>query len=162
MELNACPSNRGNLIRRWHARVLIAAQTGSPDLTDFIFVYFQSCHHLRDWLHHTSKLSKTEVERFFSQTKELRLCRDIGNATKHLNIDRASIDANFSIGWEYYPSEPTGARLFLIADDKYDLVHLASRCLELLEQFTVQDTAKVPNGPSALKRRSSARGDGKP
>lgn len=143
---------RGQLagIHRWHDRVVSAARTGSPDLQDFIFVFFQNCHHLREWLHQTSAIPKGEVDRFFTQTKELQLCRDICNGTKHLNIDRASIDATFSIGWEYNPHEPCGARLFLIADDKYDLLDLASRCLKLLDQFTAQDTTKVLNGPGAM------------
>ena len=144
---------RGQLagIRRWHARVVEASRVGSPDLTDFIFVFFQSCYHLREWLHHTSKIPKAEVDRFYAQTKELRLCRDICNGTKHLNIDHASVDPTFSIGWEYRPYEPSGARMFIIADDKYDMVDLAARCLELIEDFTAQDPAKVPNGPAALR-----------
>jgi hypothetical protein len=144
---------RGQLerVQRWHSRTVTAAQTGSPDLQDFIFVFFQNCYHLREWLCQTSTISKHDVDGFFNGTKELLLCRDICNATKHLNINRASVDATFSIGYEYNPSEPSNARLFLIADAKYDLLDLASRCLKLLEQFTAQDTIEVANGPRALK-----------
>ena len=114
-------------------------------------MFFQNCYHLREWLCQTSTISKHDVDGFFNGTKELLLCRDICNATKHLNINRASVDATFSIGYEYNPSEPSNARLFLIADAKYDLLDLASRCLKLLEQFTAQDTIEVANGPRALK-----------
>lgn len=124
------------LVRRWHERVLGAAQTGSPDLQDFIFVFFQNCYHLREWLHRTSKIPKSEIDKFYSTTKELMLCRDICNGTKHLDVDHASVDAGFSIGWEYVPREPNGGRLFLIADNKYDLLELATKCLQLIEGFT--------------------------
>lgn len=134
-------------VRRWHQRVLNAASTGSPDLQDFIFVFFQNCYHLREWLHSTSRIPKAEIDQLYSTTKELRLCRDICNGTKHLDLSNASVDAFFSIGYEYAPHEPGGSRLFLIADDKYDLLELAGRCLRLLEQFTARDPIKPVNKP---------------
>ncbi len=139
-------------LRRWYERVGEAARTGSPDLADFVFVFFQCCYQLREWLLQTSTLPADEVNRFYAETKELRLCRDICNGTKHLNVSDASVDAGFSIGWEYNPSEPYGARLFLIADDKYDLLDLASKCMALTEEFTAQEQTKPTNGPGAVYR----------
>jgi hypothetical protein len=129
---------RGQLdrIHRWHARVVKAAKTGSAELEDFIFVLFQNCHHLREWLEKTSTIPKDEITAFFTKTKELRLCRDLCNGTKHMSLKSASVDAGFSIGREYARHEPGGARMVLIADDKYDLLELASRCVVLIDDFT--------------------------
>ena len=129
---------RGQLkrIHRWHDRVVHAANSGSADLEDNVFALFQSCYHLREWLEKTSKLPKSDINSFYRQTKELRLCRDICNGTKHLTITSASVDPGFSIGYEYAPDEPNGARMFLIADDEYDLLDLASKCVAILDEFT--------------------------
>ena len=127
-------------IHRWHKRLVKAADTGSPDLEDFAFAFFQNCHHLREWMEKTSKLEPEEVKQLFTRTPELRLCRDLCNGTKHLTLrkDTASVDANFSIGREYDPNSPSGYRLFVIADDKYDLLDLASRCVKIIDNFLTE------------------------
>jgi len=120
---------------RWYERARRAAAAGTPELEDFVFAFFQNCYHLREWMLQTGEASHRELADFFAQHAELRLCRDICNGTKHLNLDSASVDANFSIGREYAPSEPGHARLFVIANAKYDLLDLATRCMELWRQF---------------------------
>lgn len=154
---------RGQLerLRRWDARTREAARTGSSDLEDFIFVFFQYCYQMREWLLQTSKLPEEKIDRFYTETKEMRLCRDICNGTKHLNLSAPSVDAGFSIGWEYAPSEPNGARLFLIADDKYDLLELAGRCMALTEGFVASDASKPGNGPGTVYRPTKKRAPGR-
>ena len=134
---------RGQLgrLHRWHDRLIHAASTGCSDLEDFAFVFFQTCYHLREWLHKTSDIPGVNVDEFFKRTHELGLCRDIRNGTKHLTLTNASVDARFSIGREYDPSSASGYRLFLIADDKYDLLALAGRCVEVLDDFTTTNAA---------------------
>jgi hypothetical protein len=129
---------RGQLARihRWHERLHLAAVRGSQDLEDFAFTFFQNCYYLREWLQKTCSMSKSEIDTLFTSSKELELCRDICNGTKHLTIDRPSIDADFSIGREYDPNEKSGYRLLWIADGKYDVLELASRCVSILDQFT--------------------------
>ena len=128
---------RGQLerVHRWHDRMTHSAKIGSRDLEDFAFVFFQNCYHLREWLLKTSIFPRSDVAELFSQTKELRLCRDICNGTKHLTIKHPSIDADFSIGREYDPWSVSRYRLFLIADDKYDILELAARCVKILDEF---------------------------
>ncbi|MBN6742583.1 hypothetical protein JKG47_19115 [Acidithiobacillus sp. MC6.1] len=120
---------------RWHERVRSAAATGSSDLEDFAFAFFQNCYHLREWMLKTSGATQQELDGLFAQNRELQLCRDICNGTKHLSINRPSVDANFSIGREYAPQELSGSRMFVIADAHYDLLGLADRCMELWQQF---------------------------
>lgn len=134
---------RGQLERahRWQNRLIHAANTGSGDLEDFAFVFFQTCYHLREWLQKTSSIPSNDIEALFTHTHELRLCRDICNGTKHLTLRNASVDAEFSIGREYDPNCTSGYRLFLIADHKYDLLDLAEHCMKILDDFAAKNTA---------------------
>jgi hypothetical protein len=124
-----------NRMLRWYERMSSAAAQGSPDTDDFVFAFFQNCYYLREWIAQTSTTSTAELDALFAGSRSLRLCRDLCNGTKHLNISRPSVDAHFSIGREYAPGEPTGHRLFAIADDKYDLLELAAACVKDWEQF---------------------------
>jgi hypothetical protein len=120
---------------RWHQRVLDAANRGSSDLEDFTFALLQNCYHLREWFQKAAKADSDALNTVFNQSRELQLCRDICNGTKHMTLRRASIDADFSICYEYEPSQPGKCRLVVIANDKYDLLELASRCVATLDTF---------------------------
>jgi hypothetical protein len=128
---------------RWHQRVIRAALTGSSDLEDFALVFFQVCYHLRDWMIETGGATRLELDRLFAESMDLRVCRDICNGAKHLNITRPSVDAGFSIGREYAPYEPTNVRLFVIAGAKHDLLELAARCVDAWRVFA-ERTSRMP------------------
>jgi len=130
-------------IRRWQERVIHAANSGSPDLEDFVFAFFQNCHHLQEWLLKTSNVDRKDIDALLVSTPQLRVCRDICNGTKHLTLNNASVDADFSIGREYDPSSPHGYRLFIIAhgtkdraaNGKYDLLQLSADCVSAWAGF---------------------------
>jgi len=124
-----------NRVHRWHQRLVSSAITGSSDLEDFAFTFFQNCYYLRDWVEKTSNTDGADLDILFSQSRELQLCRDLCNGTKHLTISKPSIDANFSIAREYDPSCEHKYRLVVIADDKYDLLELADKCRREWESF---------------------------
>jgi len=130
-------------VQRWHWRLVEADVSGSADLEDFAFAFFENCYHLREWIENTSATSTADLDSLFARSRVLRLCRDLCNGTKHLTITRASVDAGFSIGREYDPSRPSEYRLFIIADDKYDLMELAHECLRQWEEFL---KAQPPGG----------------
>jgi len=134
---------RGQLqrVHRWHERVIKAANEGSPDLADFTFALFQNCYHLREWFQKTSKANPRALDTIFRESRELQVCRDICNGTKHLTLKSASVDAEFSICWEYDPAEPSKCRLVIIAGEKYDLLDLASRCVATLDHFAATQAA---------------------
>jgi hypothetical protein len=130
-------------IRRWHERVIQAANSGSLDLEDFVFLFFQNCYLLREWLLKTSNVDHKDIEALFASMPQLRVCRDICNGTKHLTLNNPSVDPDFSIGREYDPSSPSGHRLFIIAhgtkdwaaNGKYDLLQLSSDCVDAWAAF---------------------------
>ena len=122
-------------VHRWRIRLLEATRSKSPDLEDFAYAFFQNCYHLREWIEKTSSCPQSELDALMATSAPLRLCRDIANGTKHRTLQHASVDTDFSIGREYAPDEPAGYRLFLIADDKYDLIDLSRMCISAWTVF---------------------------
>ena len=134
---------RGQLLRvhRWHRRVIEAANDGSPDLADFTSALFQNCYHLREWFQKTAKTNHGALNLIFKQSRELQVCRDICNGTKHFTLKHPSVDGAFSICWEYDPAQVGKRRLVIIAGEKYDLLDLAFRCVAALDEFAATQTA---------------------
>jgi hypothetical protein len=135
--------------QRWHARLQkVRAECGRvgirQDLEDYIYAFFQSCFHLREWLAKSGAVSKSELERLFASHPELQLCRDICNGTKHMTIDSPSVDADFYTFREYdyfhvpSPSDgPHSMERFMVraAGQKQDTFELADRCMEIWRKF---------------------------
>ncbi len=146
-------------VQRWHDRLMFAARgetNSESDFLDFAFVFFQNCFHLREWVQHTSTIPQADLDAFMART-DMKVCRDLANGTKHLNISRPSIDPQFSIGREHDPwkRERYGYRLFVITgDEKFDLLDLASRCLQEWQDFLKPHSENVKNAlPSFLTKR---------
>jgi hypothetical protein len=85
------------------------------------------------------------VRAFFASTRELRLCRDIVNGSKHLMVKHASVDPAHRIHSEYVPPPLDGSAS---ASASYDLVvawggnggtirllELCSRCVDQVGGF---------------------------
>lgn len=113
---------------------------GSADLEDFAFTFFQNCYYLREWIEKTSNIASSELDSLFSRSRELQVCRDLCNGTKHLTISKPSVDAHFSIAREYDPSSAHKYRLLVIADDVYDVLELAHKCIQEWERFPSEHT----------------------
>jgi len=128
---------------RWHERMHSAAQSGSSDLEDFVFAFFQNCYYLRDWLLKTSTITRHDMDELFHNSHELKVCRDICNGTKHLNVTSPSFDASFSIYREYSPNEPSKHRLVVLVDNdlrdyQHNVLDLADTCLSTWRTFLHQ------------------------
>jgi hypothetical protein len=51
-----------------------------------VFTFFVNCHHLKDWIKQDSTLdpsTRKKAERFVQKSKELKMCADLANRTKH-------------------------------------------------------------------------------
>ncbi|GGZ20154.1 hypothetical protein GCM10011273_00880 [Asticcacaulis endophyticus] len=66
------------------------------DAWDFGFSFFIACHSLKDWL---KKQCPTYVAPEYPIC--MKICRDIANRAKHLRLDQASLDADWSMVREY-------------------------------------------------------------
>jgi hypothetical protein len=90
---------------RWQDRAVESMKgDDGNEIYDFIYAFFQSCYHLRDWIVSDEAATKEEMKELFSKNIELQLCRDICNATKHLKYNTASIDSRPYIAreWDIY------------------------------------------------------------
>src|SRR5205085_6378533 len=112
---------------RWHGRIQNAANgIASSDEFDFLLAFFGNCFSLRDWLLSAKVVEQAQIEELFRTHVQLRLCRDIANGFKHMNLRQPSVDAKFSIQNEYVPrgyigkySYPNG-KWVVCADDATD------------------------------------------
>ena len=130
-------------IVRWHSRLMILNDqvpgTDSNGLMDHVYACLQNCLMFRDWLS-GCYVSKKAVNALYG-SRELKLCRDIANGTKHFKIDKPSVDANFLTVCEYLPppvgqTEGSSYKLTLCADgDYYDLIELCTKCVKQIENF---------------------------
>jgi hypothetical protein len=134
-------------VRRWHSRLhnLVGAPTTAPDdLVDHALAVLQNCFAMRDWLL-VDFPTDPPVQILFASTPELRLCRDIVNGSKHLQIKptRASVDPAHRVHREYKPASLDGTRPvgyeFIVAwggdGGTMRLLDLADRCVEEVGRF---------------------------
>lgn len=122
-------------MERWLGR--IAAQAGSEadhDLLDMYLAFFLNCYSLRDWFVKSGVIAEADIDDLIQRNRQMRLCRDLCNRSKHLRISRPSTDADFSIYREYRgPGHPHA--LAIIAEDAkgiqnadlWDVAHACAR-----------------------------------
>lgn len=151
------PGYRGQLerIERWYAR---SRQTKDlREIEDYLYAFFQGCHHLREWLPE-EEFSSQLVSQFLAANVELQVCRDLANLTKHCELDRRpATAAEPSVMRVYAPSEGgwfgSDAALVVmtdVSDVPFDLLELAHRCLVLWSAFL-----SMPN-PAFQRMRDGA------
>jgi hypothetical protein len=61
----------------------------SDEARDGLFHFFQDAYHLKDWIKNDSTVQTGNVETFVSGEVPLRLCADLCNGTKHLQLTKA-------------------------------------------------------------------------
>lgn len=58
---------------------------------DDVISFFIHCYHIRDWIIHLNKLGITvrQVDSYINEHKELRICADLANGSKHCKLTRS-------------------------------------------------------------------------
>ena len=123
---------------RWHERLVssCANSASTPEeRLDFLLAFCQNCYALRYWLEKDGAVSKDQLDALMQSSQPLRVCRDIANGSKHLKVDRPSIDPKFSIGREYCGPEIPERWLVITGDDFVDTLTLASQCVDAWRMF---------------------------
>jgi len=80
-------------VQRWYGRFR-KTNDGRPHeresdfYQDEVYAFFQNCHHLRDWLINDSAsgLVEADLEVFVKSSDNLKLCGDLANGSKHLQL----------------------------------------------------------------------------
>jgi len=133
---------RGQLerVRRWQKR--LAATYDLTEAEDYLYVFFQNCYHLRDWLLSEKAVSQANLEQLFQVHAELRLCGDICNATKHVVLSKPKQPCEFSLAREYrgpgagwFGQDKSETFVVLSSGQNYEARELAATCLEIWEHF---------------------------
>lgn len=64
---------------------------GTVAAVDIVQGFFESIHHLKDWLKNDPKVAigNLAIEDFVTNNIELRLCADLANASKHLTLNQS-------------------------------------------------------------------------
>ena len=120
---------------RWYRR--LHSPTDDVHATvDYALVFFEQIVSLRDWLVRSREAPQDAVEALFKEP-DLRLCRDVANAAKHLDVSKPSVDSGAFIAHEWV-SDERGAELRVVTSSgNRDLVGLAMACYDHLRKFLI-------------------------
>ena len=145
-------------MKRWYEVLKEISISNGPESqadyqVDCIYAFFMNCFHLKDWLISSGVISKNEVNSFINSNEEMKICRDLCNGSKHLNLNNPSIgrDDKCGCGWhgvtlhrEYDPfyqtiESPKPLKKFnyvILADfERFNVFSLADKCFNLWEEF---------------------------
>ena len=94
-------------VERWHERTTRllnpASRAAEENILDYLYAFFQSAYHLRDWLVKAGAASNAELKSLFGDNPCLELCCDVCNASKHLVLDSRHTTARIGLMREYVP-----------------------------------------------------------
>jgi len=139
-------------IERWY-KELKKGHLGSPKscfdndiyYEDLLYAFFQNCFHLQDWLINSNVITKEEGRIFIESHKDMKICRDLCNASKHLVFNEtASIDRNIraevkqvSLSMDLGTGKSRISNVYIIRADGgvYHAFDVATRCLGLWKKI---------------------------
>jgi hypothetical protein len=90
---------------------------------------------MKDWLIHDGVITRDEAGAFLAEHRELRVCQDLCNGSKHLAITRPGIDDNPWFGRERVSGGRDEITFVRIGGDYFFLIELADHVLELWESY---------------------------
>jgi hypothetical protein len=115
---------------------------GTDDAVDTTQSFFEAIHHLKDWLGNdlSSGLTKADGDRLIGGSKDLQLCADLANGSKHLKLTSSrSGDQTTTIGRNDVTISPeTGvAHRFYVqsAGAEYDVLKIADDAVDQWRRF---------------------------
>jgi hypothetical protein len=136
-------------VKRWYGRFKkindgTKHQVSSDHLKDEVLAFFTNCHHLKDWLEYDQDISKEELIRFIKTKDVLKICGDLCNGSKHLEISEGKEWKDKETGIERQDVKlklgkgaPEVSMTFWVksGEKEYNAFNLATECLELWEKF---------------------------
>jgi len=143
--------------KRWHNRLRETISKTEHDreadyYEDLVYAFFQNCFHLKDWMLNSGDIiDPKDVNDFIESHDEMKICRDLCNISKHLSISKPSIDPNTKIASRQHklsPGSGTAAIAVItyevnVNGKVYSIYELATRCLELWEQFLKENEKPI-------------------
>jgi len=118
---------------------------GNLEEEDDVLAFFQNCYHLKDWVINDSACEilnkKEEVENLINDSESLKVCADLCNGSKHLELINPRSDKETKITRVFtvprHVTDPIIARHFLIKSGpkNYEALDLADKCIKEWEIF---------------------------
>jgi hypothetical protein len=146
---------------RWYYRfqqINEGRQTGASfeGQYDDMLAFFMNCYHLKDWI--KNDISDTSlnaaVEDYINQNACLKLCADICNGAKHLNLTHSRFGEGTSIRTEVHLDEslenPPVIRKWYITSDSgqiFDSFDIATQCVQKWVEFFNQHESELNVNP---------------
>ena len=135
-------------VQRWYSRFeTINNGTEHRDSTDNfqdeVYAFFLNCYHLKDWIRNdpTVGSTKDKVEQFIDGNDELKLCGDICNGNKHLNLKKPRSGQDPKFGRKDYALELGEQQMIAVkytidtTSGPLDAFELATKCLDAWRNF---------------------------
>jgi len=132
-------------VKRWYDRFREITNGRKHDrpvefAKDEAYAFFQNCHHLKDWIIQDKAVriadKKAVAEQFLNESRWLKLCADLCNATKHLVLKRKPrSDERPEFKAAHYGLDVSAGTLSVrfevstTSGDKLDAFDLATHCL---------------------------------
>ncbi len=140
-----------NRMKRWYERFVAIDQgrlhdTSSDNYLDEIYAFFMNCYHLKDWIKNDNTVAthvQDSVETYINSNRSLRLCADICNSLKHLQLISSRSGENPTFGKKQFALN-LGSGLPTTISLKYELdttngsedaFDLATECIAAWDTF---------------------------
>ena len=143
-------------VKRWYQRFVKINEgrlhdKSSDNYQDEVLAFFLNCYHLKDWIKHDKSVgaAATKVEDFINANEDLKICADICNSIKHLELTTSRSGQDPKFGQRKFNlrvgSPPTTISVRYTIDTSsgpIDAFELATKCLQAWESF-IQSNIKV-------------------
>ncbi len=123
---------------------------------DDVLAFFMSCYHLKDWI--KNDISNTHlnrvVEDYIDQNDCLKLCADICNGAKHLDLTHSRFGEETSMRTEvhldlFQPNPPVIRKWYIKSDSgqEFDAFDVATQCVKRWVDFFNQHKSELDVNP---------------
>ncbi len=150
-----------NRVIRWYRRFQqinegIQKSASFEGQYDDMLAFFMNCYHLKDWIKNdiSDDSLNTVVEDYINQNDCLKLCADICNGAKHLDVTRSRFGEETSIRTEVHLDEsqenPPVIRKWYITSNSgqiFDAFDIATQCVERWVDFFNQHESELNANP---------------
>ncbi len=143
-------------VQRWYQRFVTINEgrlhnLPSDNYQDEVYTFFLNCYQLKEWIKNDKSVgaAAAKVEGFININEELKICADICNGIKHLELTSPRSDQDPKFGQKKYSlrvgKSPTTISVKYTIDTSsgpIDAFELATKCLQAWESF-IQSNIKV-------------------
>lgn len=117
---------------------------------DYIWSFFISCYHFKDWLERDNIATGDEVNKYIKDSKSLSICSDVCQSNKHAYLKRTKTDdlttriINPLIEVEYKNKKNFISMSFIANNGIVNIDKLIEDCMQAWGEFIISKNLKIP------------------